>query len=390
MIGRAALSPPALRSGAQFALIFAALGAHLPFWPLWLGAWGLTAAEIGTYTAAGVIVRILTGLAIPLMADRLRARRAVMAVVAALGAAVFFVHPLIEDRTWLLLATLATGLVSPGMIPIADALTSAAARAHGFAYGQARAWGSLAFLLANMIVGALIAELGVDVARVWIVVCLGMAVFFSLTHPGGSLGNEGVRPSGRDVITLITKPAMIVFLLAIGFSEASHAVYYAYGSVHWQSLGLSTATIRFLWAFPVALEVVLMFAFGAMIVAWLGPVGAIAASAVPGVLRWGVMMTDPVGPLLWAAQTLHIVTYAVGHLGAIAFLAEAVDERLASTAQGLFGAAFGGLLSAAAMLIAAQLYPVMGGLTYGVAMGMSVIGLLSAALLARTWRGGAI
>jgi PPP family 3-phenylpropionic acid transporter len=345
---------------------------------------------VGVFTGAGVVVRIVAGLAIPLLADRLGARRQVMAGIAVLGAAVFTLHPLIEDRTLLLLATMATGLVYPGMIPIADALTSAAGRAHGFAYGQARAWGSLTFLVANLGVGALIAEFGVDVARLWIVVCLAASVLFALTHPGGGFISPGARPGLRDAVSLVRKPVFAVFLLAIGFAEASHAVYYAYGSIHWQSLGLGAAEIGLLWAFPVGLEVVLMFAFGSVIVARLGPVGAIALSGAAGILRWGIMMTDPTGVILWAAQALHIITYAVGHLGAIAFLAVAVEERLASTAQGLFGAAFGGLLTACAMAVSAQIYTGAGGMTFALAATMSAIGLAAALLLLRLWRGGEI
>lgn len=385
-MNRAALAPATLRSGALFALIFAALGAHLPFWPLWLAEWGLTASEVGLYTGAGVLVRIIAGLAIPLLADRLGARRQVMAAVAVLGAVVFAVHPMIEGRSLLLLATLATGLVYPGMIPIADALTSAAARAHGFEYGQARAWGSLTFLIGNLLVGALIGTYGVDIARIWIVACLGTSVFFALTHPGGGLVSEGPRPGIRDAMALIRKPVFLVFVVSTGFGSASHAVYYAYGSVHWQTLGLSATEIGLLWGFPVALEAIVMFAFGALIIARIGPVGAIALSAAGGVLRWAVMMMDPLGPLLWAMQFLHVVTFAVGHLGAIAFLAAAVDERLSSTAQGLFGSAFGGFITAVGMVCAAQIYPHMGGATYGLALGLSAIGLLTAYVLHRMWK----
>ncbi|MEL6583420.1 MAG: MFS transporter [Pseudomonadota bacterium] len=386
----AALKPQALRAGALYALIFGALGAHLPFWPLWLSEWGLSAAEVGFYTGCGVFVRIFAGLTLPLLADRLGARRQVVAIISAIGATVFALHPYIEDRTVLLLATLATGLVYPGMIPVTDALTSAAGRAHGFAFGVARAWGSLAFVVANFAVGWLIGSYGADMARVWIVACLFAGIFFALLHPGGGLTPAGTRPGMRDAVLLARKPVFVLFLLAIGFSEASHGVYYAYGSVHWRALGLETGTIGLLWAFPVALETLLMFLLGAAIVQRLGPVGAIAVAGAAGVLRWSLMMTDPLGPLLWAVQALHIVTFAVGYLGAIAFIAEAVEDRLASTAQGLFGAAFGGFLTACAMAVSGLIYPALGGLTYGAAAVMSATGLFAALVLRRYWSGGPV
>ena len=36
-------------TSAYYGFLFLALGAHLPFWPLWLSDWGLSAAEIGLY-----------------------------------------------------------------------------------------------------------------------------------------------------------------------------------------------------------------------------------------------------------------------------------------------------------------------------------------------------
>ena len=142
-----------------------------------------------------------------------------------------------------------------------------------------------------------------------------------------------------------------------------------------------------LWAFAVAVEVALMFVLGARIVAWLGPVGAIAASAMAGILRWGVMIFDPVGWDLWALQLLHAVTFAVGHLGAIAFIAAAVPERMSATAQGIFGAAFGGILMAVGTAAAAWAYPRFGGGAYAVALAMSALGLLFSVWLHRRWRG---
>jgi PPP family 3-phenylpropionic acid transporter len=109
-----------------------------------------------------------------------------------------------------------------------------------------------------------------------------------------------------------------------------------------------------------------------------------------GVVRWTWMMFDPVGIELWFLQFLHSGTFAIGHLGAIAFVAAAVEERLSASAQGLFGAAFGGLLSAIAMGLAAALYVPFGGGTYGIAAVMSGLGLIFALMLHSRWQGGLI
>ncbi|MGB0497745.1 MAG: MFS transporter [Rubricella sp.] len=384
------LRPPGLKTGGLYALIFAALGAHLPFWPLWLAEWGLTASEIGAYTAAGVVVRIGAGFAIPMLADAIGARRLVMAAIAGGGALVFLAHPLIEDRAILLIATLATGLVYPGMIPISDALGSVAARDHGFSYARARAMGSVAFLLSNLAVGWLIGRFGVDVALGWIVLCLALSVWLSLVHPGGGRNAAVARVRFGDVGWLLSRRTFLVFILAIGCAQGSHAVFYAYGSVHWAALGLGEGLIGALWAFGVGVEVVLMMTFGGWLVQRIGPVMAITLSGVAGVLRWGWMALDPTGGVLWLLQAIHALTFALGHLGAIAFVAAAVEDRLGATAQGVFGAAFGGFVTAIAMGLAAVLYDDLGGTTYLIAAILSGCGALAGLILGRLWTGGLI
>ena len=67
------LSRPGLHTAAFYVALFMATGVHVPFWPLWLSDWGLTAEEVGLYTALGIAVRVVAGLAIPALADRLDA-----------------------------------------------------------------------------------------------------------------------------------------------------------------------------------------------------------------------------------------------------------------------------------------------------------------------------
>lgn len=382
------LQPAGIRTALTYAAIFSALGAHLPFWPLWLSDWGLSEAEIGSFTAAGMIIRVIAGLAVPALADRIDNRRLVLAGVAGFGAITFAVHGLLGDRTLLMLATLCTGVVFAGMIPIADALGGAAARTAGFSYAPARSMGSLAFLLASLGVGWLIGQYGIVVAQWWIVVSLALTIWFGATHPGGGKVRQSVPPRFADLMQLLSEKRFLVFIGAIGFAQSSHAVLYAYGSLHWRALGVDEGVIGQLWAFAVGVETLLMLLFGTWLIRRFGAVGAITVSAAAGIVRWAIMMTDPSGAMLWVLQGFHALTFAAGHLGGIAFIAAAVPERLAASAQGMFSSAIGGILVALAMAGAAVIYPIAGGLTYGVSAVMSAIGLVFAIWLGRIWTGG--
>jgi PPP family 3-phenylpropionic acid transporter len=50
------------------------------------------------------------------------------------------------------------------IVPLSDALCTAAARREGFDYGRVRAWGSISFILAALLGGQAVARLGAEAA----------------------------------------------------------------------------------------------------------------------------------------------------------------------------------------------------------------------------------
>jgi PPP family 3-phenylpropionic acid transporter len=383
----AILSRPGLHTTAFYMAFFMAMGVHAPFWPLWLEAWGLSAAEVALYVALGTGVRIVAGLAIPALADRLDRRRRTIAACAVVAAATFVAHLWIVERPALLVATLITGAAIAGIGPIAEALGVAAARAFGFPYAETRGLGSIGFLAANLGMGALIGVAGPNLALWWIVGCMVLVVALVATHPGGRRVQGQAPPRLGEIGALIGNRVFALFLATAALCQASHAVFFALASVHWASLGIGAATIGGLWAASVAAEIVFMVAIGAWTVARLGPVAAIAVSGAAGVLRWGAMAFDPPVWMLWPLQGAHALTFALGHLGAVAFIARAVPPRYGASAQGAMAALATGSVLLLAMLLAAALYPSIGGGTYGIAAALSALGLGLCALLARRWRG---
>ena len=99
------------------------------------------------------------------------------------------------------------------------------------------------------------------------------------------------------------------------------------------------------------------------------------------------MMADPIGFWLWPIQALHALTFAAGHLGAMAFIGRAVPDRYAAAAQGATTAMAVGGVTAVATMLAAAVYPLLGGRTYAIGVVLSLAGLALAALLRRRWAG---
>jgi PPP family 3-phenylpropionic acid transporter len=362
-------------------------GVYMPFWPLWLANWGLSPTDVGLFTSLGIGIRVVAGLLVPSLADRLDSRRNVIAICCLLGALILVGHLWITRLPILLMATLATGACLASIGPIAEALGVAASRFHGFDYAPARGLGSLGFMLANLAVGALISGFGVNVALWWMVICFTLAAVLVLRHPGGNRVQGQVPPRMSEIRELVTNPVFGVFVAALSFTQASHAVFYAYGSIHWAALGLSETRIGALWAAGVAGEIVFMVTIGGAVAAWLGPVRALGLSGLAGIVRWGAFMFDPTGWVLWPLMTLHAFTFAVGHLGAMAFITRAIPPRFGAAAQGAAAAMAAGLVLALATAAAAWAYPRFGGLTYGIGLTMSVIGVGICVVLGRRWQG---
>lgn len=381
-------SRPALHTASFYVAYFMMTGVHVPFWPLWLEDWGLTAAEVGTYTALGFAVRVVAGLAVPAFADRIDARRAVVVACAAISALVFLAHLGITTRPVLLAATLALGTSLAGIGPLAEALGVAAARVRGFPYAVVRGIGSAGYLVANLAAGVLVARLGSGFLLWWIVACLVAVAAIGVRHPGGGHVRGQAPPSLREIGRLLVDPAFALFTAAVGALQASHAVMFALGTLHWRDLGIGEGEIGALWGASVAVEIVFLLTIGGATVAALGPVRALLLAGVAGVVRWGAMMADPTGVLLWPIQALHVATFALAHLGTIAFISRAVPERYAAAAQGATGSMAVGGLMALAMLLASAVYERLGGLTYGISALLSLAGLVLVAGLARRWDGG--
>lgn len=368
------MKPGLAGASAYYAFIFLALGAHLPFWPLWLADRGLTPGEIGALTAAGIAVRVVMGVALPYAADAAGRPRRALALLALLASAAYLAHDFAPGLGWLYAATLLSATAVAGSLPIADALTLRAAERGGFAYATARGLGSAAFLTANLVCGFAVAAWGSQAALWWIVIFFLPCIPLALRHPGGA-GAPLPTPRLRDAAALLGRRDFLLLMLAMATLNGAHAPLYAYGSIHWRAQGIGDGTIGALWAFGVLCEVVVMIGFGRALLARVGPAGAVVLAAAAGLVRWGAMTLDPPLALLWPLQAMHALTFTAMFLGGIELAGRAAPAGLSATAQGLAGAVSGGAGMAAASLAAAFAYPAFGGGAFWIGAALSAVGL---------------
>jgi MFS_1 like family len=98
-----------------------------PFLPALLHERGLGPSEIGAVLAAGTAVRLITGPLISRLADRLGKHRQTLAVLIAIAAVIAFGYGLPAGFAMFLLVSVAHASALAPIVPIADAMTLAAA-----------------------------------------------------------------------------------------------------------------------------------------------------------------------------------------------------------------------------------------------------------------------
>lgn len=377
---------------ARVALLFAAIstviGINLPYLPVWLDWAGLSATEIAAIVATPMFVRVAVTPAIAFAADRAGDHRKFVILLAWVGLAALVA--LAQSRGFwpILLWTLVFSLATSTILPLTETVAMSGVKAAGLDYGRMRLWGSLSFIAASLVGGWVVARLGAASA-VWLVVAgaaLTVAAAHALARPIGlgrlKAATSPPRLSIAGAAGLLRSRTFLVFMVAGGLTQAAHAVFYTFGTLHWRDLGYSTEWSGGLWAISIVCEVAL-FAYSGAVVRRIAPTALIALGAAAAVVRWLAMGFDPPLALLVPLQVLHGLTFGATHLGAIHFIGRFVPEAQAGTAQALYSAVTGGIAMGGAMLLAGPLYAAYAGRAYWAMAAVALVALIAGLALVK-------
>ena len=376
--GQVAGGPPpsalAPRLALFFAMYFAAIGVLLPYWPVWLAAQGLDPDEIGLALALGLFARIVTVPFVARWADRKGKRRRVMTASALVGLLGYAGFAVTGGLPAILLLSLVTGAAMTTMLPLGEAMTMSHVAAGRIDYGRVRLWASIAFIGTASLAGAVLERSG-SASVLWLTLGL-VAVLVAAcaaVPPSAPAPSEGRREAR---VAELLRADLLLFLLAAGLIQASHAVLYGFGTLHWQAQGLSDGLIGVLWALGVVAEVALFAFSGRLLSRPSPPQLLLAAGALTG-LRWIVLAFATEPATIAAAQLLHAISFAVTHLAVMHHIQRTAPAALAGTAQAVYVAFMGGSLMGAATLASGWLYAQVAGLSY---LAMAVMAWTGAAI----------
>jgi PPP family 3-phenylpropionic acid transporter len=386
----------AIRLSVFYGAVFLIVGTYMSFLPLWLASNGLGELQIALIYALPVMMRPVFTTVLSFLADRSGTHVSLLRGLA-LGALLSVsILPFGSGFALIFFAFTLFALFWTTVMPLTDAVALAAARRGALDYGRTRLWGSLSYIVITL-TGGIAVDLFGPRAALWLFIGSAAAVVVAaqwLPDMGRVNGTAGGSPPVAlrpirisDLTALMRLPVLWLFLLASSAVQATHAVYYLFGSIHWVQIGISPTIVGTLWSIGVVAEIVL-FAYAAHIARHIGPVQLILIGGLTAVLRWTLTGFDPPLALLFALQTLHAVTFAATYLGAMHFMTRAFPPNLAATAQGLYASFSAGVGMGSAYLAAGPLYRAFGGGAY---FGMAMLGVVAVGLtllLLRRWSGG--
>ncbi len=359
--------------------MFAFIGIHMPFWPVWLKSRGIDTVGIAALTALSFVLKIVVTPMVSKYVDTTGDKRKAVVWLASglmLGCSLFyFTHGFVQI---FLLTTLAFASWSP-IMALAESITTVAAKAQKLDYGRIRLWGSISFLLVASFSGKLLQAFGEQVL-LWAIVAATVLLWLAAlalprsTTPARAVGS---KPTVSNSPFFQSK-WFVVFLIATMLIQGSHAAYFTFASIHWRGHGLSDQAVGLLWGASLVAEVV-FFAFGRSVVDRMGAVNVILLGGVAAAVRWAVIgiTGDPL--LLALAQLLHAFSFGASHFAAIRIISEKVDDSLSASGQGLYSAFIMGLGMGIFVLASGPLYAALGS---GVFYVMSLVAVIGVATMA--------
>ncbi len=395
----------------RFALFYGAFylgfGAYLPFMPVWLEGRGLSPEMIGLATAAAMAGRVIAAPVGAALADRAPRRRD--AVIGFSMATVFlFLAHIPATNPWLIVALAGVaGGAYTGVIPIIDSFAVREATRKRFAFGPARAFGSVTFIFGNIASGALITGLGPQVAGslfpdsvpsliregfgseaalYWTLTGAGLAIMAAVILPPGkrsmSTSHTGAGNGFNGLIKVLSSNGLPLAFAVSALVQGAHGFYYAFSAVAWTAQGIPAVAVGLLWATGVLAEIIFLWQSDRWFKS-VSPTMMLVLGASASVLRWGLLALSPPLILLFPLQLLHAFTFGATYLGFLKFAAEQAPERYGATTQALNSALSGGLVLAAATSVSGFAYSQIGTAGFAMMTLPAGIGVICALLLSR-------
>ena len=260
---KAPAAPPLfqLRCALAYGAPLGVNGVILPYLPVWLDGLAFSEIEIGAVLSVQLLLRVLAAPAAGLLADRLSERTLMLAWSGALSLLTAVAMFFIGDFWPVLLVVGVQAAVFAPYAPIVESIAVTGVRRWGFQYGSMRVWGSIGFMAVALAVGELRGSWGFQAIPPAIAVGFLFTIAIAFVTP--RLGRAVAGPAGAGLNpSSMRRFDLHVLMMGASLAQASHGMFYTFGTIHWQQIGFSSGAIGILWSSSILFEIVVFFASG--------------------------------------------------------------------------------------------------------------------------------
>lgn len=368
---------PYWRLSGFYFFYFALLGALVPYWGLFLRGRGFDAVAIGELMAILMATKVVAPNIWGWLGDHLGHRMRIVRMASIVSVLVFAGMFWAEHFWTIALVMTLYSFFWNASLPQFEVVTFSYLRERVARYARIRVWGSIGFIVTVIVLGSLVEVHGAEMVLP-AVLAIFVAIWLSsllVRDPAP----EATPPVEESLASILRKPAIIGFFLAVFLMQASHGPYYAFYSIYMKDHGYTETLIGQLWALGVLAEVGLFVVmhhllnrFGARMV--------LIASLALAALRWLLIgeFADSL-PMLLFAQLLHAATFGTFHASSIHLVHHYFRGRHKGRGQALYSSVSFGAGGAVGSLASGYVWQGIGpGMTFAAAAVTALVGALVA------------
>ena len=368
---------PYWRLSSFYFFYFAALGALVPYWGLYLKSRGFDAVAIGSLMALLMATKIIAPNVWGWLGDHLGHRMRIVRL-ASLVAMLGFVAMFWAQGFWgIALVMLIYSFFWNASLPQFEVVTLTYLGDQVKRYSLLRLWGSVGFIITVILLGLLLDYTGTEVI-LWAVLTMYLGIFLvSLSVPEPAAASH--PPAQESIFQVLRQPSVLAFLLTVFLMQASHGPYYAFYSIYLETNGYTKGTTGLLWGLGVVAEVFL-FLFMYRLLKYSDAGNILMVSMLLAALRWLLIghFPDELWVLLFS-QLLHAATFGSFHAAAIHLVHEYFKGRHKGRGQALYASLSFGAGGAAGSLGSGFMWQHWGpALTYTIAATAALSGAIVA------------
>ena len=361
---------------------FSALGAFLPFWPLYLNYKSFTPYEIGVITGTMIGTKIIAPNVWGWIADKTGLRHRVIQLGALSCFIIFTFASSMESFSGMVALIFLFSFFWNASLPQFEAVTMTSLGSSYNNYSQIRLWGSLGFILSVFSLSFLTQNYGIEVVPTCILSFLFLTFITTLF---GKNKNANQKKHNNSLLSIALKPAVIGILLSCFLMQVSHGPFYAFFAIYLTENSYSTNSIGFIWSLGVIAEILIFIKISSWIPKY-GLQNLFIVSFLFASSRWLLISFFPESVIIVTLATLfHAITYGMYHAVSISLIHEYFTEELQGRGQALYSSISFGLGGSIGSIYSGYFWESLGGSTvYLYASLFAFLGLIVSLILVKS------